>query len=95
MSGLSGLVASKYYWSHSHCLLHFIVSILSGLGIMVALLLSILDMVRFKMKVHWIKNAWSILPFTISYNELVNKIINVVFIQLTFAFRMEETLDMT
>ena len=71
------------------------VSILSGIGIMVALLLSILDMVRFKIKVHWIKNAWSILPFTISYNELVNKIINVVFIQLTFAFRMEETLDMT
>ena len=69
--GISGIVVKKKFWSQCHCWFHLAVTWISSFGTFLALALAIWNIIRYRIQVHWIKNAWTIIPFTISYNQMV------------------------
>ena len=73
VSGVSGALLSWRWWSLGQCYCHLVTCLVTLVLNIVSLVLQTLDIVTHRWTLHLVREAWSLLPFTVSYNEEVRQ----------------------
>ena len=76
-SGVSGCLISSRFYSRRNCYLHLAVVVVSTSAIAVLEALVLLHLIARRIELKRTNFAWEFLPFTVSYNERVDKTVTI------------------